>query len=421
MPFSICMRAGLFACLFTLVTLAPPAFSKTTSPQFEGVEQLATIVNRALESNPEIQAAQSAVDAAKARLTGAGLPINNPELELTAERTDISTYTLGISQAIDWHDKQSAFEQAARAELTATRARVEALRLTKATELLDAVGKIAARHEINTLSKRRSEILERFARLAKQRHTAGDISQAELELARLSLAEAVMQHAGDGVELIQARSDYFSLSGQSLSGIQLPDRLPTMLLPSTQDDEALTQGHPQVQAALRMAQAARQQIHAVNQERKADPTFGLAAGREDKENLVALSFSIPLQVRNDFRSNVDAAQAEALQAEQEAHQVYRNLLSRLNSARERYKLVANAWSHWLSQGRISLQQRIELLETLWRAGELGTTDYLLQVQQTLDTQIAGVELHGDLWSAWIEWLSASGTLDAWLNNTTKEQ
>ncbi|EGV50982.1 TolC family protein [Candidatus Endoriftia persephone] len=421
MSFSICTPAGLFACLLTLTAWTPAALSKGQSPHDMEVQQLAAIINRALESNPEIEAAQAAVDAAQARLVGAGLPLNNPELELEAERTDISTYTLGISQTIDWYDKQDALKQAMQAELNAARARVAALRLTKSAELLNALGRISTHHEITTLSKRRTGILERFARLAEQRHASGDIPQAEMELARLSLAEAVMQHAGNGAELIQARSDFFSLSGQIPgSGVKFPDRLPAAL-PHTSDDEALARNHPQVQAAQQMAGAARQQIHAADQARKADPTFGLRAGREASENLVALTFSIPLQIRNDFRSTVDAAQAEALQAEQEAHQAYRNLLARLMSARKRYKLVADAWSLWVSLGQTSLQQRIDLLETQWQAGEMSTTDYLLQVQQTLDTQIAGVRLHGDLWDAWVEWLNASGTLSPWLNKTSKEQ
>ncbi|MES9944212.1 MAG: TolC family protein [Candidatus Thiodiazotropha sp.] len=422
MTFSICMRAGLFSCMLTLTVLAPSVFSKTgSSYSDEDIHQLADIVISALEINPEIQAAKAAMEATRARLAGAGLPLNNPELELEAERTDINTYTLGISQTVDWHDKKSAFEQVARAELTSAQVRVEALRLEKASELLDALGRIATHNEITTFSKHRTEILERFAKLAERRYTAGDIPQSELELARLSLAEAVMQHAGNGSELIQARSDFFSLSGQSLkSSIKFPDQLPTTL-PSTQDEATLARNHPQVQTAYQMAQVARQKIRASDQERKADPRFGLTGGREDQENLVALSFSIPLQVRNSFRSNVDATQAEALQAEQEAQQAYLSVLARLKGAQERYKLVARAWSLWLSQGQPSLHQRIELLEAQWQAGEMSTTDYLLQIQQTLDTQIAGVELHGNLWSAWVEWLSASGNLNKWLNETSEEQ
>jgi outer membrane protein, heavy metal efflux system len=421
MRFSIYMRVGLLACLCTFSAWVQPVFSKERTPQYSDVNQLATVINRALKSNPEMKAAQAAVDAAKARLTGAGLPLNNPELEVEAERTDIKTYTIGISQAVDWHNKKDAFEQVARSKLIAAQKRVEALRLTKATELLSAIGGITTHEKITSLSKRRSKILERFNKLAKKRYTAGDISKAELGLARLSLAEAVMNHAGNGSELIQAGSDFFSLSGQPLgSNVKFPDHLPSTLHNPTSAD-VLARSHPQVQAAHQTAQAAKQQIRAADQERKADPTFGLAAGREDKENLVALSFSIPLQVRNNFSSNVDAARSEALQAEQEARQIYQNLKAKINSARERYKIVANAWKHWVSQGSISLQQRIKLLEAAWQAGEMSTTDYLIQVQQTLDTQIAGIELQGDLRNAWIEWLSASGTLEEWLKRTLKEQ
>lgn len=51
-----------------------------------------------------------------------------------------------------------------------------------------------------------------------------------------------------------------------------------------------------------MAQVARQQIRTGDQGRKADPTLGLAAAREGRDNLLAVSISFPLQVRNDFRS-----------------------------------------------------------------------------------------------------------------------
>ncbi|RDH88581.1 MAG: TolC family protein [endosymbiont of Escarpia spicata] len=421
MSFPICRHAGLFACLLTLTAWTPAANSKGQPPKDVEVQQLAAIVNHALDSNPEIQAAKAAVGAAEARLTGAGLPLNNPELEMEAEHTDISTYTLGISQTVDWYNKQDAMEQAVRAELNVARAQVTALNLVKSAELLKAIGGIATHQEITTLSSRRTGILERFSQLAEQRHAAGDIPQVELELARLSLTEAVMLYAGTGSKLIQVKSDYFSLSGQTLGdNIQLPDQLPASLS-STLNEETLVRNHPQVQVAQLMTQASRQHIHAVDQERKADPTFGLRAGREESENLLALTFTIPLQVRNDFQSSVNAVQAEALSAEQEAQQTYRNLFTQLRSARQRYRLVSNAWSLWVSHGRTSLHQRIDLLETLWQAGEMSTTDYLLQVQQTLDTQIAGVRLQGDLWSTWVDWLSASGTLDTWLNKTSEEQ
>ncbi len=424
MSFSICLRAGLAACLLALAAWTLPAIAGVKSHDDVGVRQLSAIVSRALETNAEILAAQAAVEAARARLKGAGLPLYNPDLEILTEQKEDredSKYMIGFSQTLDWHDKRSALEQSARAELRAVEARLSDLRLTKATEILRALGEITTYSEIAGLSRRRTEILDRFVRLAEQRHAAGDIPQAELELASLTLMEAVMQHAANGAELVRAQSDFFSLCGYRLENVrQFPDRLPATL-PDAVDDEVLAAKHPKVQSAHLRARAAGKQISAIDRQRKPDPTIGVAAGRDDRDNQLEIAFSIPLQFRNDFRSSVDAAQSEALQAEQEAQQAFRNLQARLNGARERYELVANAWSLWISRGRSSLQQRVELLEVQWQAGEMNTTDYLLQIQQTLDTQIAGVELHGDLWSAWVEWLSASGTLNAWLNKTTQEQ
>ena len=393
------------------------AVADSTDDQAGTIAQHAAIVTQALESNLEIQAARASVEAVQARLIGASLPINNPELEMDAEHTDINTFAIGINQTLDWHDKQGIQEQVVQAELASAQAQLDALQLSKTTELLLALGGITTHTEITLLAKRRSEILERFTRLAEQRHRVGDIPLAEMQLARLSLAEAVMQHAGDGAELVQVKSDFFMLSGHSLkTPIQFPKQLPTSL-PEITDEEALARQHPQVMAAHLSALAIRQMIQDEDRQRRADPTIGVRAGREDDDNLLGLNFTVPLQVRNDFRSRVDSARAEALKAEQEAQQVYRNIRARLQAARERYDLIVRAWSLWLSQGRSSLQQRIELLEAQWKAGEMNTTDYLLQVHQTLDTQIAGTRLHGDLWNAWIEWINISGVLDTWLNST----
>ncbi|WP_456380183.1 TolC family protein [Thiolapillus sp.] len=415
MKFSICMRTGILATIVAGSAWIAAAPAKATALPAD-VQKLAGIVNQSLLANPEILAAQSAVDAARARLDGAALPLNNPELEAEVERTDANTYQLGISQTIDWHDKRGALEQVAQAELQAALQQLAALQLAKSIELLDALGRISIQNSINDFSRRRTEILARFTRLAKQRHAAGDIPQAELVLARLSLAEATMQQARSQAELIQANSDFFSLSGQMLGEeIRLPESLPINLAAKT-DLEAIARQHPQVQEALLAAQIAKRKINAADRERKADPTLGVSAGREGSGNLLALQFSIPLQIRNSYQSNVDAARAEALQAEKLAQQIYWNLRAQLQSAGQRHKVISTAWEQWLSQGRTSLQQHIKLLDTLWQSGEISTTDYLLQVQQTLDTQIAGVELHGDLWGTWLEWMSASASLNAWLNN-----
>jgi len=406
--------AGRLLCLLALTAMASTALAKSADTDAERRHRIAQVVNRALEASPEIAAAQSAIQAAKARLTGAGLPLNNPELEAEAENTDINTYRLGINQTVDWHDKRGALEHVARQELLLAQAGYEALKLEKSSELLAAIGRITILQEIVELARQRTELLARFEKLAMKRHAAGDIPRNDLELARLSLAEASMQQARRRSELLQARTDFRILAGRPL-----PEPLQLPLHPgnpaASDSDETLARQHPEVQRALIAAQAARQQVLSADRGRKADPTFGLAAGQEDSETLVALSFSLPLQVRNDFQSDVDAARAEALQADQLAQQSYRRLRAQITGSRSQYRTMAAAWNHWMDSGQVSLGKRVKLLDTLWQSGEISTTDYLLQLQQTLDTRITGTELQGELWSTWVRWLAASGTLDHWLN------
>jgi len=385
------------------------------------VQQLSSIVNRALTKNPAIQSAIANVVAIEARFKGLSLPLNNPELEIGTEHTDIETYTFGLSQTIDWHDKQNAQQQVVEAELAHAKAEASALRFSMSIEILKAVGDIASYHQITALSNERVKSFERFTGIAQQLNQAGDISSTELELARLSLVEAIMLHAANGSELIEANSQFYELSGFQLKGnVKFPETLP-IKLPSDANEEFMLQDHPQIKVAQLTSLIARKKITFTEQDRKPDPTFGITAGREGKEDIIGASFSIPLQVRNNYSHQVDIAAAESLQADRDALQLYRSLQAKLKATRDRYQLIATAWSFWRSNGQQSLNNQLELLEVQWESGEMNTTDYLLQLQQTLNTQIAGVELKSQFWNAWIGWLSASGQLTKWLNLTTSEK
>ncbi|WP_260843281.1 TolC family protein [Sedimenticola selenatireducens] len=414
------LRIGMLAYASTVALWQSPSVAMG-QPNTSNTDQLITILGQAMISNPDILAAEAAIKITQAQLEGARLPLNNPELEFETERAEGNSYTIGVKQTLDWHDKQGSYLEVAQTRLNAAQQALMALKLRKASELLDAIGNISTQKRINELAKRRSETLSRFVLLAEKRHSVGDISIAELELARLSRAEAIMQQVKSGVDLIKANSAFFALSGVQLPGnISLPARL-ELKQQRAIDDETTIRNHPNVQAAHNMAQVVRQKIRLVDQERKADPTFGLSTGRTGNENLVSLSVSIPLQIRNNFQNDVDAARAESLQSDHEAQVMYRNSFARLQAARARYKLIDGTWMMWMSLGEASLQQSLILLEKQWQAGETNTTDYLLQMKQSLETSIAGAELQGERWSAWIEWLSASAYLNDWLYGATKEQ
>jgi len=80
-----------------------------------------------------------------------------------------------------------------------------------------------------------------------------------------------------------------------------------------------------------------------------------------------------------------------------------------------YQTSRLAWKTWEASGAPSLSQRTDLLDRLWQAGELSTTDYLVQLKQALDTEVSAIEQQGRMWRAWADWLAASGQVDRWLN------
>ena len=124
--------------------------------------------------------------------------------------------------------------------------------------------------------------------------------------------------------------------------------------------------------------------------------------------------SIPLPLLNRFGDEVDAAAAEHRAARQVGEDVSRRARARLISATERYRLALAAWNDWQKTGEASLERQQEQLRRLWKAGDIGTTDYLVHAGQTLDLRESALDLRETLWKAWLEWLSASGQIDAWI-------
>jgi cobalt-zinc-cadmium efflux system outer membrane protein len=184
------------------------------------------------------------------------------------------------------------------------------------------------------------------------------------------------------------------------------------------DNDALIERHPELRRAEAEAAAAKANVDIAQRDSRPDPTLGLHGGEEDDDTLVRLTVSIPLFVRNTYRAEVDAASADALRAEQAYRNKLQHARGELQATAKRYQSTRAALHDWEKSGQRRLKGRIALLKQLWEAGEIGTTDYLVQLQQTLDTQVSAAALHGAVWDAWIRWLSASGQIGTWLGIET---
>ena len=372
-------------------------------------------INGVLSQNPEVQAAQAAADAAGGRLRAADQPLFNPELEFEYESSEVDTTTGGISQAIDWSGKREARTGVAESGRVAADAELRARRQALATELLRALADWQAANAIARVSEKQSELMTRFAHLAEQRRQAGDLDQVELDLAHLAAADAAFQQSNAQENLIRARQVVTALTGgDHASWPALTGTLPE-LDPEQIDVERLLADLPLLQAALARVAAARASVQLSLREKRPDPTIGIRAGKEDSDTLTGITLSVPLFVRNTFSAEVDVANAELIQAEREAAGLYQQARADLTAAAQVYRNAQRAWKTWEDSGAPRLSQRTDLLDRLWRAGELSTTDYLVQLKQALETEVSATEQHGRMWRAWADWLAASGRIAQWLN------
>jgi outer membrane protein, heavy metal efflux system len=174
---------------------------------------------------------------------------------------------------------------------------------------------------------------------------------------------------------------------------------------------------PEWRIAEAEALAAEREVAVAQRNRIPDPTVGVRGGRIDygglQDDVFGVAVSIPLPVRNSYRAEVVAARAEAEAADAESARLRGELIAQGQRVVESFAASRQAWSRWKASRGTDVERRAELLERLWREGELSTSDYLLQLNQTLNTQLAGAALEAQIWRNYFDYLAASGQLEHW--------
>lgn len=404
------LLVSLIPCVTPAATAAEPDNAATSDPA------LAAFLRAVVETNPRLNAARAAVEASFAFEDAAERPLYNPTIQLDAENADSDTRSLGLSQTIDWGGKRRARTEVAAFDRRAVEAEYTAVQWQLIVDLLSGLAEYQTESDRLELSDERVAVLKDFADLAGQRFQAGDLGQIEFDLASLTYAQARMLRATAAAGVAEAQRAVSSLAPASPppQWPRLGTALP-ILAASLSNAQELVLALPEVRASRMRQEQAGALIELRERERRLDPTLSLRGGTEDDSSLVGVTVTIPIPVRNRFNNEVVAASAQYRQARQIATDISRAAYARLVSAGERYRLAHGAWQDWEATGGVSLQRQTRLLRRLWEAGEISTTDFLIQIRQTLDTQESALDLRQAYWRAWFEWLVASGRVDRWLN------
>ena len=170
--------------------------------------------------------------------------------------------------------------------------------------------------------------------------------------------------------------------------------------------------HPAVLAARYEWDVLQQAAELARRETKADPTLGVNAGRTDEDAVLAVTFSIPLNVRNNFSAEARAASQEALSAEARYRATRRRQQRAIEASTDALAEFQQGYERWqsLMQGRGERSEN--LLEKQWRSGDMSTTEYLLALQQRTEGLVAGIELRVQFQLARLDQLLQAGQINA---------
>jgi len=373
-------------------------------------------------ASPQVRQADAERRAALARADAAAQPLYNPSIQLEGENADVDRRTVGASLALDVTGKRRARMVEGDAEVRMREAAFAVARRDVAADWLKASTGAAYAREQRALGERRVALMRRFDELAEQRLRVGDIGAPERDLAALALGEAEIQQASLASQEAGALAAMAAIDG---GASRRPADLSSSTLP---DGAAVVPVDAEDRPDLRLARAQQDRADAgvavAQRARLPDPTVSLTGGRVRSgprtDRVVGLSVAVPLPLLNSRRADIAAARADADAAFASRHAVALRSEATLVQARATYLALRNATVAFRQSRAAAFDERADTLGRLWQAGEIGTSDYLVQLKQSLDTALAGLALESQAWQAWFDYLAAAGRLTGWIDGTSQE-
>lgn len=311
----------LLASFASLAIAAPPSFTT-----------LAALIDVALRDNMDLQAAQHAVDGARARLQQSGLGAN-PRLELSGRNDTLFgndgeyAVSVGFSQEFPIAGRLARQQDVARVDVALALAEIAQAERTLAGNIAVAYYRlqvldrqVAAQDSLIGVDDGLLQVTRSRLRAAEVAET--DVLTAQLELGRAREQRVLLQteRATQAAELNQLLGRHSDDALNIDTTLPAPDALPDV---ATLQRQALA-ARPDLRTAFLIADRARAEQALAHAERWEDWTVGVGVeqdrlavdGAPDQQasRAIGVSLSIPLPLRNNGQARSAEAVASGAQA-----------------------------------------------------------------------------------------------------------
>lgn len=394
-------NTGVLLSFCLAVSISTPAYSKQ-----KAISWLDAQVNK----DPEVIEAKALLKASNFEAKNLTKAVYNPELEASYERNgNFNNYSIGISQTIDVWDKRATNTSLGEIGVYASEQQLLVLLDSKKADVLTALAIWKSAKETAQLSIEREKQLQTLLSITEEKQAAGLLEPLDTELVYLNLSQVFSEIANDQIELKNAELKVREL---------LPDWTPELAdnasyefgLTSYEYQAQWVEQHPIVQLAKAQWKAQQAKAELTTIEYKSNPSFGVSAGQDGGESAVGLTFSIPLNIRNNYSDATNAAYSKSIAAEANFRSVYRKQSFEAQANYESLLISQKYYQRWKQLIQKRVEKSTKLINARWEAGDINTADYLLALSQQAEGLHSGIQLEKDFRLSEISFIWSIGQL-----------
>jgi len=395
----------VYAALFSINVQALTPTSTTAEANWRSTLQ------QTVSQHPDVLAAKKSIDSEAAYVHSQSKPLYNPELSADMSRKGEDTnIQIGIEQTLDWWGKSELHYEKAQTQEKIKHYQAQQVEQQIIFKLLSALLEWQSAHALFDISQQRVQQLEKLRFTLNRQYRAGDISYLDNQLAQLAQTQLQQETQAIENQYKQAFTEvnlwipnfgpdlFSSIPDTFWKSIKSPDEIKT--------DELLN---------LRIQQLAidgqRVDEKIVNIQSKPEPTVGIYTGREEDENVIGLSVSVPLNLRNNYQSTIEASKikTQALLTEYEAA-----IYQQTQQLKTQWALLKNHERQYQSLEQSRSLNNSNYLQTLLdkqlALNDISVSEYLRSSQLFLDVKTARIYAKQQWLKTQLEYLLRSDQL-----------